>query len=76
MYKRRNLNHGSVASAGKGLLKQLYHCKSVGPDLAKFLHLGKMLKVFGHFLKVYLVFGKMCNYFGKFVMLLGNFSVL
>ena len=42
------------------------------PDLAKFRHLGKILKVFGHFSKVYLVFGKMfillwqiCNAFGQ-----------
>ena len=33
----------------------------VWPDLAQFLHLGKNLKVFGHFQSNYLVFGKIVN---------------
>ena len=34
---------------------------SVLPDLAKFRHFGKNLKVFGHFKKLYLVFGNLLN---------------
>ena len=35
--------------------------KSVWPDLAKFHHFGKYLKIFGNIFKVYLVLGKVFN---------------
>ena len=31
------------------------------PDLAKFIHFGKNLEIFGSILKVYLLFGKVVN---------------
>ena len=39
---------------------------SVWPDLTKFSHFGKVLKIFGNFLRVYLVFGKILNPLWKF----------
>ena len=41
-----------------------------------FRHLGKILKVFGHFLRVYLVLGKKFNLLWQFFMLWVKFSFL
>ena len=46
----------------------------VGPDLAKFHHFGKMLKVFGNYLRVNFIFGQiLLNPLWLIFMILGKF---
>ena len=55
---------------------ELFKVLTVWPDLAKFLHFGKKLKVFGEILRIYLVLAKILNQPILAIMLLGKFSLL
>ena len=46
------------------------------PDLAKFRHFGKTLKVFGYYLMVYFALGIFLNIIGQIFMTLDKFSLL
>ena len=49
--------------------------QQVGPDLAKFCHIDKKLKLFGNFLRAYFEFGKSLNQLWQYLMLLRKFSL-
>ena len=50
--------------------------RSVWPDLAKFSHFVKTLKLFDYSLMVYFVLGKILNLIGQIFMILDRFSLL
>ena len=53
----------------------MFFSTSVRPDLAKFHHLGNILKVFGHFLNKYLLFGKIVNLLWQIFYAFGKISL-
>ena len=49
---------------------------SVWPDLAKFLHFGKILQVFGNILKVYFLFGEILNLLWQICCITGQIFIV